>query len=63
MHDINVQQQANSQVHIDLVGTEEGNDFVDRLVELKEDDADLEADGPSSLVFDVVRADSRKDID
>ena len=58
-----VQQQDNSQVNTDLVGAEEGNDFVDRLVELKEDYADLEADGPISVVSDVVRADSGKDID
>ena len=45
------------------MGAEEGNEFVDRLVELEEDDADLEADGPGSVVSDVVRADSGKDID
>ena len=59
---INVQQVI-SQDQVEQVDGGDSNDIVGCMIEFKEDDADLGTDGHSSVVSEVVRADSGNDID
>ena len=52
-----------SQDQVEQVDGGDSNDIVGCMIELKEDDADLGTDGHSSVVSEVVRADSGNDID